>query len=106
MVPLAGVFLFFLNNNIGHIEREKKRVKADMSNDLTVDSRRGSKYLEDLERHCLTQNRTAAVIVFFSLSCYFLIEVLGEFTNMRNTEGILGLRRVLGGGDWPSLPRL
>ena len=32
MVPLAGVFLFFLNNNIGHIEREKKRVKADMSN--------------------------------------------------------------------------
>lgn len=106
MVPLAGVFLFFLNNNIGHIEREKKRVEADVSNDSMVDSQQGSKYLEALERHCLAQNRTAAVIVFLSLSCYFLIEVLGEFTNIRNTEGILGLRRVLGGGDWPSPPRL
>lgn len=105
-VPLAGVFLFFLNNNIGHIEREKKRVKVDVLNDLTVDSRRGSKYLEDLERHCLAQNRTAAVIVFFSLSCYFLIEILGEFTNIRNAEGALGLRRMLGGGDWPSPPQL
>lgn len=106
MVPLAGVFLFFLNNNIGHIEREKKRVEADMLDDSTVDSQRGSKYLENLERHCLTQNRTAAVIVFLSLSCYFLIEILGEFTNVRNTEGVLGLKRMLGGGDWPSLPRL
>lgn len=106
MVPLAGVFLFFLNNNIGHIEREKKRVEADVLDDSTVDSQRGSKYLENLERHCLTQNRTAAVIVFLSLSCYFLIEILGEFTNIRNTEGVLGLKRMLGGGDWPSLPRL
>lgn len=106
MVPLAGVFLFFLNNNIGHIEREKNRVETDVAGDSSVDLRRGSKYLENLERHCLSQNRTAAVIVFFSLSGYFLIEVVGEFTNIRNSEGILGLRRMLGGGDWPSPPQL
>lgn len=106
MVPLAGVFLFFLNNNIGHIEREKSRVKEDVSDASEVDSRRGSEYLDNLERHCLAQNRTAAVIVILSLLGYFVIEVVGEFFSLRNPEGALGLKRILGGGEWPSFPQL
>ena len=106
MVPLAGVFLFFLNNNIGHIEREKNRVRESMSDASAVDLRRGSEYLDNLERHCLAQNRTAAVIVILSLLGYFVIEVVGEFFSLRNPEGALGLKRILGGGEWPSFPQL
>lgn len=106
MVPLAGVFLFFLNNNAGHIERERNRVEATLSDAPAADLWRGLEYLDDLERHCLVQNRTAAGIVFLSLLGYFLIEIVGEFSNLRNPEGMLGLRRIFGVGDWPSFPQL
>lgn len=106
MVPLAGVFLFFLNNNAGHIERERNRVEAALSDAPAADLWRGLEYLDDLERHCLDQNRTVAGMVFLSLSGYFLIEIVGEFSNLRNPEGMLGLRRIFGVGDWPSFPQL
>lgn len=106
MVPLAGVFLFFLNNNVGHIERERVRVEAALSGAPMADLRRGLEYLDNLERHCLAQNRTAAIMVFLSLLGYFLIEIVGEFSNLRNPEGVLGLRRIFGVGDWPSFPQL
>ena len=106
MVPLAGVFLFFLNNNVGHIERERVRVEAALSDAPAADLWRGLEYLDNLERHCLAQNRTVAGMVFLSLSGYFLIEIVGEFSNLRNPEGVLGLRRIFGVGDWPSFPQL
>ena len=106
MVPLAGVFLFFLNNNVGHVERERNRVEATLSDAPTKDLWRGLEYLDNLERHCLAQNRMAAVVVFISLLGYFLIEIVGEFSNLRNPEGMLGLRRIFGVGYWPSFPRM
>lgn len=44
MVPLAGVFLFFLNNNAGHIERERNRVEATLSDAPAADLWRGLEY--------------------------------------------------------------
>lgn len=106
VVPLASVFLFFLNNNIRHIASEKKRIESDISNGRAPDPQRGRDYLVNLERHCIAQNRTAALIVALSLWFYVIVEFGREFGDMRNAEGSVGFRTLFGVDDWPSPPQL
>lgn len=106
VVPLASVFLFFLKNNIKHVASEKRRIESDISNGRAPDPQRGRDYLVNLERHCIAQNRTAALIVALSLWFYVVVEFGREFGDMRNAEGSVGFRALFGVDDWPSPPQL
>lgn len=106
LVPISAVFLFFLHNNVSHVRKQEREVRAVIASDPHVDSIRAEEYLNVLRRHCMYQNRIMLAAAFMALSVFFIIRIIAETLGLQSSEGSLGFKRLIGGEDWAVLPDL